>query len=46
MSAKEWMSLAKNKVHVAIVGLKMAGIGVVLGITVMNVVRKFKKEEN
>lgn len=46
MSAKEWMSLAKNKAHTAIIGLKMAGIGVVLGITIMNVVRKFKKEEN
>lgn len=28
MSAKEWIRLAKNKVHLAIVGLKMAGIGV------------------
>lgn len=46
MSMKEWMSLAKNKAHIAIIGLKIAGIGVVVGITILNVVRKFKKEEN
>lgn len=46
MSMKEWMSLAKNKAHIAIIGLKIAGIGVVVGITIMNIVRKFKKEEN
>lgn len=45
MSMKEWMSLAKNKAHIAIIGLKMAGIGFVLGITIMNIVRKFNKEE-
>lgn len=46
MSMKEWMNLAKNKVHIAIIGLKMAGIGVVLGITIMNIIRKFKKEQD
>lgn len=46
MSMKEWMSLAKNKAHIAIIGLKMAGIGFVLGITIMNIVRKFKKEQD
>lgn len=46
MSMKEWISLAKNKAHIAIIGLKMAGIGFVLGITIMNIVRKFKKEQD
>lgn len=46
MSMKDWMSLIKNKAHIAIVGLKMAGIGAVLGITIMNIVRKFNKECN
>lgn len=45
MSMKEWKSLAKNKALIAIIGLKMAGIGFVLGITIMNIVRKFSKEE-
>lgn len=46
MSMKEWMSLAKNKAHIAIIGLKMAGIGVVLGVSIMNIVRKFNKEQD
>lgn len=46
MSMKEWINLVKNKAHIAIVGLKMAGIGIMLGITIMNIVRKFKKEQD
>lgn len=46
MSMKEWISLAKNKAHIAIIGLKMAGIGVVLGVSIMNIVRKFNKEQD
>ena len=45
MSMKKWISLAKNKAHIAIIGLKMAGIGFVIGVTIMNIVRKFNKEE-
>lgn len=46
MSMKEWMNLAKNKALIAIIGLKIVGIGVVVGMTIMNIVRKFQKEEN
>lgn len=46
MSMKEWMGLVKNKAHIAIIGLKMVGIGVVVGMTIMNIVSKFQKEEN
>lgn len=46
MSMKEWMSLAKNKALIAIIWLKIVGIGVVVGMTIMNIVRKFQKEEN
>lgn len=46
MSMKEWKSLAKNKALIAIIGLKIVGIGVVVGMTIMNIVRKFQKEEN
>ena len=43
MSMKEWKSLAKNKALRAIIGLKIIGIGVVVGIAIMNIVRKFQK---
>lgn len=46
MSMKEWKSFAKNKALIAIIGLKIVGIGVVVGMTIMNIVRKFQKEEN
>ena len=45
MSMKEWKSLAKNKVIIAIIGLKIIGIGAVVGIAIMNIVRKFQKGE-
>ena len=45
MSMKEWMSLVKNKAHIAIIGLKIVGIGVVVGMAIMNIVRKFQKGE-
>ena len=43
---KEWKSLAKNKALITIIGLKIIGIGVVVGMAIMNIVRKFQKEEN
>lgn len=46
MSMKEWKSLAKNKALIAIIVLKIIGIGVVVGMAIMNIVRKFQKEEN
>ena len=46
MSMKEWKSLAKKKVLIAIIGLKIVGIGAVVGMVIMNIVRKFQKGEN
>ena len=59
MSMKEWKSLVKNKALIAIIGLKIIGIGnehkcalfsfgigVVVGMAIMNIVRKFQKGEN
>ena len=46
MSMKEYKSLAKNTARISIICLKIAGIGVVVGMTIMNIVRKFQKEEN
>ena len=46
MSMKEWKSLAKKKALIAIIGLKIVGIGAVVGMAIINIVRKFQKEEN
>lgn len=46
MSMKEWKSIAKNKALMAIIGLKIIGIGAVVGMAIMNIVRKFQKDEN
>lgn len=45
MSIKGIFSSAKGKAQAIILGLKIAGIGFVLGLTVMNVIRKFTKDE-
>ena len=46
MSMKDWKSLVKNKALIAIIGLKIIGIVAVVGMAIMNIVRKFQKGEN
>ena len=45
MSMKEWKSITKNKALMAIIGLKIVGIGAVVGMAIMNIVCKFQKGE-